>query len=105
MESYTPDDLKKSLDDNQRIFLKLWKKGCGICKLSNSATDRMEKQNPHDLKFVKIDVGEYPEMMGLADSDVLPLFFVFTDQKKRGMYTGFKGLDKLEEFVSDSLKN
>lgn len=103
MEDYDPQKLKNSLDNGDRVFLKLWKKGCGICKLSNSATDRMEKDNPHDLKFVRINVEEHPEMMGLADSEVLPLFFVFADKEKKGRYIGFKGLDKLESFVQESL--
>ena len=103
MEDYTPNQLKDSLDAGDRIFLKLWKKGCGICKLSNSATDRMEQANEHQMKFVRINVEEYPEMMGLADSEVLPLFFVFSDKEKKGRYIGFKGLDKLESFVSESL--
>ena len=104
MEAYTPEQLKESLDSGERVFLKLWKKGCGICKLSNSATDRMEKKNDHDLKFVKINVDDHPEMLALADSNVLPLFFVFAEKKKQGMYTGFKGLEKLEEFVNSSLE-
>ncbi len=105
MEAYTPVQLKTSLDNGEKIFLKLWKRGCGICKLSNSATDRMEKNNIHQLKFVKINVDDYPEMLDLANSNVLPLFFIFADQQKKGMYTGFKGLEKLEDFVQESLNS
>ena len=105
MESWKPDQLKESLDRGDKVFLKLWKKGCGICKLSNSATDRMEKKNTHNLTFAKINVEDHPEMLDLAGTNVLPLFFVFADQKKKGMYTGFKGLDKLQEFVEESLNS
>lgn len=105
MEAWTPEQLKANLESGQRVFLKLWKKGCGICKLSTPATDRMEKNNTHALVFGKIDVGEYPEMIELAGSDVLPTFFVFEDKKKKGMYTGFKGLDALQGFVDESLSS
>ena len=37
MEVWSPDDLKSHLDKGEKVFLKLWKKGCGICKLSNSS--------------------------------------------------------------------
>ena len=105
METWTPDQLKEHLDKGERVFLKLWKKGCGICKLSNSATDRLEKDNKHSLVFGKIDVGDHPEMIEVAGTDMLPVFFVFADQKKKGMYTGFKGLDKLQQFVDESFQN
>lgn len=105
MEAWTPDDLKSHLDKGERIFLKLWKKSCGICKLSTPATDRMEKENEHELTFAKICIDDHPEMMEIAGTDVLPVFFIFDQKKKKGMYTGFKGLDKLLEFTSTSLKS
>lgn len=103
MEAWTPDQLKQHLDNGTGVFLKLWKKGCGICKLSNSATDRMESNNSHQLIFGKISVDDHPEMLELAGTGVLPVFFVFANKEKKGMYTGFKGLDKLQAFVDESL--
>ncbi|MES2745623.1 MAG: thioredoxin family protein [Bdellovibrionota bacterium] len=103
MDAWTPEELQEQLSKGERVFLKLWKKGCGICKLSTPATDRLEKENPHAMKFAKISVDDYPEMLSVAGTDVLPVFFVFADQKKKGMYTGFKGVDKLQEFVEISM--
>ena len=104
MESWTPDQLKQHLDKGDKVFLKLWKQGCGVCKLSQSATDRMEKDNRFNLVFGRISVADHPEMLDLAGTDSLPTFFVFSEKKKRGQYTGFKGQAKLEEFVKDSLE-
>lgn len=103
MEAWTPDTLKEHLDKGDAVFLKLWKKGCGICKLSNSATDRMEKENTHQLIFAKINVDDYPEMLEVSGTTALPAFFVFADKQKKGLYTGFKGLDALKEFVDSSM--
>ena len=105
MIDWTPDDLRRALDQGQDVFLKLWKKGCGICKLSVPATDRLEKQTEHDLIFAKISVDDHAEMLEIAGTDVLPTFFIFKNQKKAGQYTGFKGLKKLEEFVEESMTN
>lgn len=102
MDAWTPEQLQDKLAAGERVFLKLWKKGCGICKLSTPATDRLEKENPHGMQFAKISIDDHPEMMEVAGTDVLPVFFVFADKKKQGMYTGFKGVDKLEEFVNES---
>jgi len=103
VETWTPDDLKRHLDKGDAVFLKLWKKGCGICKLSIPATDRMEKDNKHGLIFGKIDTAEFPEMLNISDTEVLPAFFVFVSQQKKGQFTGFKGLKKLEEFVDGAV--
>ena len=105
MEAWTPEELKAHLDQGERVFLKLWKKGCGICKLSNPATEKMEQDNVHNLTFAKISVDEHPEMMAIAGTDVLPVFFVFDQKKKKGIFTGFKGYDKLKEFVENSLNS
>jgi thioredoxin 1 len=99
LEAWTPDDLKRHLDQDGKAFIKLWKKGCGICKLSEPATDRMEKQNPYKLTFAKISTDDHPEMLEVSGTDVLPAFFVFADKAKKGQLVGFKGLKKLEEFV------
>lgn len=104
MDAWTPEELKAHLDQGKRVFLKLWKKGCGICKLSTPATDKLEKDNLHGFTFAKISIDEHPEMLEVAGTEVLPVFFVFDKKKKKGMYTGFKGYDKLEEFVSESLE-
>ncbi len=103
MEVWSPDDLKSHLDKGEKVFLKLWKKGCGICKLSNSATDRLEKTNEHGLTFGKISLTDYPEMAGISETDALPAFFIFVDGKKKGVYTGFQGLDKLKAFVDETV--
>ena len=105
MEAWTPEDLKSNLDQGKRIFLKLWKRSCGICKLSTPATDRMELDDPHQLTFVKICIDDHPEMLEITGSDILPVFFVFDHKKKKGMYPGFKGLEKLREFVASSLNS
>ncbi len=103
MDAWTPDQLQEALAGGNSVFLKLWKKGCGICKLSTPATDRIEKEDAHGMQFAKICTDDHPEMMEIAGTDVLPVFVVFANKKKKGMYTGFKGLDKLQEFVNESI--
>lgn len=102
MKEWTPEDLKELLDQNQRVFLKLWKRGCGPCKLSEPATQRLEAANPHQLTFGQINIDDFPQMLEIAETDVLPCFFVFADRKLKGKSIGFKGLKKLEEFLAAS---
>lgn len=99
MLEWTPEDLKTHLDAGDRVFLKLWKPGCGACKLSIPAIERIEADDRHSLLYGKINTDEYPEMLEISQSEVLPVFFVFIDGKMEGKFLGFKGLKKLEEFV------
>ena len=99
MEEFTPVSLKKTLDEGGSVFLKLWKPGCGACKLSESATDRLEKSHADSLQFAKIDVSEFPEMLGISGSEVLPVFFVFRKGEMKSKVIGFKGIKKLTEAI------
>ena len=42
-------------------------------------------------------------MAAISETDALPAFFIFEGGKKKGVYTGFKGLDKLKEFVDETV--
>jgi thioredoxin-like negative regulator of GroEL len=99
MQDWTPDDLKARLDRGERLFLKLWKKGCGACKLSTPAIERLEAANEHKLTFGQICTDDYPEILEIADSEVLPVFFVFGDKKMLGSLEGFKGLERLKSMI------
>ena len=42
-------------------------------------------------------------MLEMTESEVLPVFFVFKNQKMAGKFEGFKGLEKLKSFIQESL--
>lgn len=103
-EDWNPEELKNHLDKGESVFLKLWQKGCGPCTLSKPAVERLEQANRHNLVFAQICVDDYPEMMDLSGSEVLPAFFIFKDKQLKSKFLGFKGLKKLEEFVDDAMR-
>jgi len=103
MEHWTPEQLQERIAAGDRIFLKLWKKGCGACKLANPAIERIEAADHHGLKFVQIGVDDHPEMLEISDTDVLPAFFVFKDRGLAGQHIGFKGIKSLQDLVARSM--
>jgi thiol-disulfide isomerase/thioredoxin len=104
LQNWTPKDLEGHLDAGKTVFLKLWKKGCGACKLSEPAIERIQSARADSgIEFGQIQADEFPEIMEIADTDVLPVFFVFKDKDMKGRFIGFKGLAKLEAFVDESL--
>ena len=103
MQDWTPADLQNHLDAGDGVFLKIWKKGCGPCKLSTPAVERLEAADSHSLKFGQILADDHPEIMSIADTDVLPAFFIFRDKQMKGKFIGFKGLAKLQEFYAQAM--
>ena len=100
MNDINPMSLRKHLDNKDNVFLKLWKKGCGPCKMSVPAVDRLEKKFGESYEFVQICIDDHPEMTDITDSEVLPAFFVFSEGKKTNQSIGFKGLAKLQKLFS-----
>lgn len=103
MIDITPDQLKQEIEADKSIFLKVWKKGCGPCKLSEPATDRLEKTYENKLNFFKIEAGEYPEMFDITGTDILPTFFIFKAKALKEKKIGFKGIKKLTEMIDRNL--
>lgn len=103
MQDWSPDQLKSHIESGEGVFLKLWKKGCGPCKLSVPAVERVEAKNAHGLVFGQICTSDHPEMVEVAGTEVLPVFFVFKGKEKKGKLEGFKGLKKLESFIDEAL--
>lgn len=105
MKDWSPDDLQKHLEQGDTVFLKLWKKGCGACKLSIPAIERIEAEFGSSVVFGQISIDEHPGMLEASGSEVLPAFFVFKERRRAGSLTGFKGLEKLRTLVAESLAN
>jgi thiol-disulfide isomerase/thioredoxin len=99
----TPKTLENALLNHKKVFLKLWKKGCGACKMSDPAVSRLASARGEDIFFAQISVTDFPEMYEIAETDVLPVFFAFQNQKLTGKMVGFKGIKALEEFIDLNL--
>ena len=102
MQSWNPDELKAAIEEEKSVFLKLWKKGCGPCKLSSPACERLEAADTSGMIFAQISTDDYPEMLEIAEVESLPAFFLFADKKMQGKTFGFKGIKKLEEFIAQN---
>lgn len=99
MIEFDPKTLESSLAQHDKVFLKLWKKGCGPCKMSEPAVKRLEAVWTSDVLFGQICKSDYPEMLEIAGTEILPVFFAFKDHKLSAKLEGFKGIKGLEEFV------
>lgn len=103
MQNWTPEDLQAKLGQGDGVFLKLWKKGCGACKLSIPAIERLEPAYGDRLAFGQISSDDHPEILEITGTEVLPAFFVFKDGEMKGNLIGFKGLEKLKGMIDQAL--
>jgi thiol-disulfide isomerase/thioredoxin len=99
MIEFDPKTLETSLSEHKKVFLKLWKKGCGPCKMSEPAVKRLEPIWEKDVVFGQICISDFPEMIEIAGTEILPVFFAFNDHKLSAKLEGFKGIKTLEEFL------
>jgi len=104
MKNWTPTDLENELKNGTTFFLKLWKKGCGACKLSEPALERIMESGDFKIDFAQISTDDHPEILEITESEMLPVFFVFKDKEMKGRFEGFKGLEKMKSFIGDALK-
>ncbi len=105
MLEWTPEELEGHLAQGHSVFLKLWKTGCGACNLSKPAVKRVEEKYGDQIVFGQINALDHPEILEIADTEVLPVFFLFKEKKLLGKLIGFKGQAKLQEFVETNFSN
>jgi thioredoxin 1 len=96
------DTLKQKLDQGKDLFLKVWQKGCGPCKLSEPALERLEPTYGSTLEFVQVCIDDHPDIADIANIEALPAFFIFKEKKMKAKSFGFKGIAKLEAFIKES---
>ncbi|MBP6218261.1 MAG: thioredoxin family protein [Oligoflexales bacterium] len=99
MKDWNTEELEEVLASGAFVFLKLWKRGCGSCKLSKPALEKIEEKNSYPLIFGQMNTDDFPEILELAETEVLPVFFLFKNKKMMGKSIGFKGQAKLQEFI------
>jgi thioredoxin-like negative regulator of GroEL len=103
MQDWTPQDLQNHIQNGDKLFLKIWKKGCGACKLSIPAIERIEAANEFGLIFGQVNSDDFPEILEIAEAEVLPMFFVFAESEQKGRLEGFKGIEKLKAMIEDAM--
>lgn len=103
MLTWSPADLQTAIESGKPVFLKLWKKGCGACKLSIPALERIVAADQKGIVFGQILSDDFPEILEITETEVLPAFFVFSNKEMKASVTGFKGLEKLQNFIDSAL--
>ncbi len=76
-------------------FFATW---CGPCKMLGPVLEELSEEIT-DVKFVKIDVDEEPELAGKFGIMSIPSVFLFKDGEVSGSFLGLQPKDKVKAFI------
>ena len=77
-------------------FFATW---CGPCKMLSPVIEQLAKNHP-ELKVVKVDVDEAPEIAANYGIQAIPTLFLFKDGKMVNKGMGYLNINQLENFIN-----
>jgi len=69
-------DFDNILAENQRVFVDVWAPWCGPCKATSPLVEEIE-QEVEDVKVVKINADEEPELVQSLGVTAIPMFMYY----------------------------
>ncbi len=81
---------KEVLDHKGMVFVDFYADWCGPCKMTGPIIDELSNEIT-DLKFVKVNVDESPELSSSYQIFSIPTFMVFKDGQAVHQFVGAMG--------------
>lgn len=78
------------LDQKGFVFVDFYAEWCGPCKMTGPIIDELAKEQT-DIKFVKINVDENPQLTSNYQIFSIPTFMVFKDGQTVSQFVGAMG--------------
>ena len=101
-ENFVQEVIEKS--KSTPVIVDFWAPWCEPCKQIGPILDKLVASSNGRVVLTKMNIDDYPEMLEISESEVLPAFYIFQNQKLKNKSIGFKGLKKLDSFVSETLE-
>lgn len=95
----TSANVKETVEGNEMVFIDFWAPWCGPCKRFTPIFEAAAAKNP-DLKFVKVNTEDQPELAAQFGIMSIPTLGVFKDKELIFLQPGALPEDVLEEIVS-----
>lgn len=94
----TMSDAKDTIEKNETIFIDFWAPWCGPCKRFTPIFEALAAKHP-DLKFVKVNTDDQPELAAQFGIQSIPTLGVFKDKELIFLQPGALPEEVLEEIV------
>lgn len=85
------DNFKQEvLDHKGKVFVDFYAEWCGPCKLTGPIIDELSGEIK-DMKFIKVDVDQNPELAQNYSVFSIPTFMIFKDGQPANQFVGAMG--------------
>lgn len=91
---------KEVIEHKGRVFVDFYAEWCGPCKMTAPIIDELASEM-NNVKFVKIDVDQNPELASEYSVFSIPTFMVFKNGKVASQFVGAQGK---ENFIDEIKK-
>ncbi len=81
---------KEVLEQKGVVFVDFYAEWCGPCKMTSPILEELSGEMK-DIKFVKVDVDQNPDLASLYSVFSIPTFLVFKDGKAINQFVGAMG--------------
>lgn len=91
-------NVKETIENNEMVFIDFWAEWCGPCKRFAPVFEGIAAKNP-DLKFVKVNTEDQPELAAQFGVMSIPTVGVFKDKELIFLQPGALPEEVMEEIV------
>ena len=98
-EIKTAKEFDEIIYQEKLVFVDMYAVWCGPCKMMAPILDKAEPNHP-ELKMIKLDVEQIPEIAEKYNIKSVPTFLLFNNGIIVSRYSGYLSEEKLNKFMS-----
>ena len=98
MEKVTTQNFDQTITSNNTVLVDFFATWCGPCKMLAPVLEQFAESETN-VKVVKVDVDEEPDLAMRFGISSIPTLLVFKDGKLADKQIGYRSLDQLKQMV------
>lgn len=98
MEKVTTQNFDQTITSNKIVLVDFFATWCGPCKMLAPVVEQFA-ENETNVKVVKVDVDEEPDLAMRFGISSIPTLLVFKDGKLADKQIGYRSLEQLKQMV------
>lgn len=98
MEKVTTQNFDQTITSNKTVLVDFFATWCGPCKMLAPVVEQFAESETN-VKVVKVDVDEEPDLAMRFGISSIPTLLVFKDGKLADKQIGYRSLEQLKQIV------